>query len=153
MVVGERWAGKGLEDLVSPHWVTHFLLLYPLCHQFLMTSHTHGMELGTACLKAGAALLASLQAEAFQNVLMISQLLPVLNHRSYVDLISPDCLAPRGSQAFCGSLVLFNLQDTHWSLHGPVRGGGLGLIYCVHRGLCRGGGVGTPWQLRCGHSF
>lgn len=71
-----------------------------------------GVELGIACLKATTALLASLQDEAVQNVLMISQLLPVLNQRSYVDLISPDCLAPRGSQAFHGSLVVFNLQGT-----------------------------------------
>lgn len=67
----------------------------PMALQFLMTSHMPGEELGTSCLKATTALLASLKDEAFQNVLMISQLLPVLNHRSYVDLISPDCLAPR----------------------------------------------------------
>lgn len=75
----------------------HFGNVYstPLALQFLMTSHMPGEELGTSCLKATTALLASLQDEAFQNVLMISQLLPVLNHRSYVDLISPDCLAPR----------------------------------------------------------
>lgn len=75
----------------------HFGNVYstPLALQFLMTCHVPGEELGTSCLKATTALLASLQDEAFQNVLMISQLLPVLNHRSYVDLISPDCLAPR----------------------------------------------------------
>lgn len=68
----------------------------PLALQLLMTSPMPGAELGTACLNARAALLASLQdEEAFQNALMISQLLPVLNHKSYVDLISPDCLAPR----------------------------------------------------------
>ncbi|XP_037366787.1 transcobalamin-2 [Talpa occidentalis] len=67
----------------------------PLALQFLMTSPLPGVQLGTACLKARAALLASLQEGTFKNVLMISQLLPVLNHKSYVDLISPDCLAPR----------------------------------------------------------
>lgn len=67
----------------------------PLALQFLMTSPVPGVELGTACLNARAALLTSLQDGAFQNGLMISQLLPVLNHKSYVDLISPDCLAPR----------------------------------------------------------
>nr|KAF6282896.1 transcobalamin 2 [Myotis myotis] len=67
----------------------------PLALQLLMTSPMPGAELGTACLNARAALLASLQDGAFQNALMISQLLPVLNHKSYVDLISPDCLAPR----------------------------------------------------------
>nr|KAF6468145.1 transcobalamin 2 [Rousettus aegyptiacus] len=75
----------------------HFGNVYstPLALQFLMTSPVPGVELGTACLNAGAALSASVQDGAFQNVLMISQLLPVLNHKSYVDLISPDCLAPR----------------------------------------------------------
>nr|KAF6404237.1 transcobalamin 2 [Molossus molossus] len=67
----------------------------PLALQLLMTSPVPGVELGTACFNARAALLTSLQDGAFQNVLMISQLLPVLNHKSYVDLISPDCLAPR----------------------------------------------------------
>ncbi|KAF6278609.1 transcobalamin 2 [Rhinolophus ferrumequinum] len=67
----------------------------PLALQLLVTSHMPGVELGIPCLKATTALLASLQDEAVQNVLMISQLLPVLNQRSYVDLISPDCLAPR----------------------------------------------------------
>lgn len=62
-----------------------------------MKSSMPGVELGTACLKARAALLASVQDGAFQNALMISQLLPVLNGKSYVDLISPDCEAPRGS--------------------------------------------------------
>ncbi|XP_015418320.1 PREDICTED: transcobalamin-2 [Myotis davidii] len=73
----------------------HLSVAPPLCHQLLMTSPMPGTELGTACLNARAALLASLQDGAFQNALMISQLLPVLNHKSYVDLISPDCLAPR----------------------------------------------------------
>lgn len=75
----------------------HFGNVYstPLALQLLVTSHMPGVELGIACLKATTALLASLQDEAVQNVLMISQLLPVLNQRSYVDLISPDCLAPR----------------------------------------------------------
>lgn len=67
----------------------------PLALQLLMTSPIPGVELGTACLNARAALLANLRDGAFQNALMISQLLPVLNHKSYVDLISPDCLAPR----------------------------------------------------------
>ncbi|XP_004429833.1 PREDICTED: transcobalamin-2 [Ceratotherium simum simum] len=75
----------------------HFGNVYssPLALQLLMTSPMRGVQLGKACLKARAALLASLQDGAFQSVLMISQLLPVLNHKSYVDLISPDCLAPR----------------------------------------------------------
>ncbi|XP_008571219.1 PREDICTED: transcobalamin-2 [Galeopterus variegatus] len=75
----------------------HFGNVYstPLALQLLMTSPMSRVELGTACLKARAALLASLQDGAFQNVLMISQLLPVLNNKTYVDLISPDCLAPR----------------------------------------------------------
>lgn len=67
----------------------------PLALQLLMTSPIPGAELGTACLNARAALLASLRDGAFQNALMISQLLPVLNHKSYVDLISPDCQTPR----------------------------------------------------------
>ncbi|XP_045314285.1 transcobalamin-2 [Leopardus geoffroyi] len=67
----------------------------PLALQLLMKSSMPGVELGTACLKARAALLASVQDGAFQNALMISQLLPVLNGKSYVDLISPDCEAPR----------------------------------------------------------
>uniref|UniRef100_A0A8V8TNC5 Transcobalamin-2 n=1 Tax=Homo sapiens TaxID=9606 RepID=A0A8V8TNC5_HUMAN len=75
----------------------HFGNVYstPLALQFLMTSPMRGAELGTACLKARVALLASLQDGAFQNALMISQLLPVLNHKTYIDLIFPDCLAPR----------------------------------------------------------
>ncbi|XP_003419110.2 transcobalamin-2 [Loxodonta africana] len=75
----------------------HFGNVYstPLALQLLMTSSMPGVGLGTVCRKARAALLASLQDGAFQNVLMISQLLPALNHKSYVDLISPDCLAPR----------------------------------------------------------
>lgn len=75
----------------------HFGNVYstPLALQLLMTSPVPGVELGRACLNAGAALSASVQNGAFQNALMISQLLPVLNHKSYVDLISPDCLAPR----------------------------------------------------------
>ncbi|XP_055109146.1 transcobalamin-2 isoform X3 [Symphalangus syndactylus] len=75
----------------------HFGNVYstPLALQLLMTSPMPGAELGTACLKARVALLASLQDGAFQNALMISQLLPVLNHKTYIDLIFPDCLAPR----------------------------------------------------------
>ncbi|XP_069353521.1 transcobalamin-2 isoform X1 [Eulemur rufifrons] len=75
----------------------HFGNVYstPLALQMLMTSSTSHLEVGTACLKAKAALLASLQNEAFQNALVISQLLPVLNRKTYIDLISPDCLAPR----------------------------------------------------------
>ena len=65
-----------------------------------MGSLRPSVELGTACLKAKAALQASLQHKTFQNPLMISQLLPVLNQKSYVDLISPDCQAPRGSWLF-----------------------------------------------------
>lgn len=56
-----------------------------------------GVELGMSCLKARAALVASIQDGKFENILMISQLLPVLNRKSYVDLSTPDCLAPRGS--------------------------------------------------------
>lgn len=67
----------------------------PLALQLLLTSRMPGAELGAACLKARAALVASIQDGDFQNVLMISQLLPVLNSKSYVDLISPDCQAPR----------------------------------------------------------
>ena len=67
--------------------------------------------MGKACLKARAALLASMQDGAFKNVLIISQLLPVLNGKSYVDLISPNCEAPRGSWAFQRSLVLSSLQS------------------------------------------
>ncbi|XP_033089146.1 transcobalamin-2 isoform X2 [Trachypithecus francoisi] len=75
----------------------HFGNVYstPLALQLLMTSPMPGTELGAACLKASVALLASLQDGAFQNALMISQLLPVLNHKTYIDLIFPDCLAPR----------------------------------------------------------
>lgn len=67
----------------------------PLALQLLTTAPMPGTKLGMACLHARAALLASLQDGAFQNPLVISQLLPVLNHKSYVDLVSPDCLAPR----------------------------------------------------------
>ncbi|XP_042523569.1 transcobalamin-2 [Dipodomys spectabilis] len=67
----------------------------PLALQLLMTSSMPAVELGAACLKARTALLASLQEESFQNVLMISQLLPVLNSKTYIDLIFPDCQAPR----------------------------------------------------------
>lgn len=63
--------------------------------QMLMTSP--GVGLGPACLKARKSLLLSLQDGAFQNPMMISQLLPVLNHKTYLNLISPDCQAPRGS--------------------------------------------------------
>ncbi|XP_011218475.1 transcobalamin-2 [Ailuropoda melanoleuca] len=75
----------------------HFGNVYstPLALQLLMNSFMPGAKLGTACLKARAALLASMQDGAFKNVLIISQLLPVLNGKSYVDLISPDCEAPR----------------------------------------------------------
>ncbi|XP_006869313.1 PREDICTED: transcobalamin-2 isoform X1 [Chrysochloris asiatica] len=75
----------------------HFGSVYstPLALQLLMTSSMPGVELRSVCYKARTALLTSLQNEAFQNALMISQLLPALNHKSYVDLISPDCLAPR----------------------------------------------------------
>ncbi|XP_032251047.1 transcobalamin-2 [Phoca vitulina] len=75
----------------------HFGNVYstPLALQLLMNSFMPEKKLGTACLKARAALLASMQDGAFKNVLIISQLLPVLNGKSYVDLISPDCEAPR----------------------------------------------------------
>ncbi|XP_012586252.1 PREDICTED: transcobalamin-2 isoform X2 [Condylura cristata] len=75
----------------------HFGNVYstPLALQFLMTSPLPGVQLSTACQKTRAGLLASLQDGTFKNVLLISQLLPVLNRKSYVDLISPDCLAPR----------------------------------------------------------
>lgn len=89
-----------------------------------MTSSTIEVELSIACLKARAALLASLEDGAFQNVLMISQLLPVLNHKSYVDLISPDCLEPRGSQTLHRNRTVFNLQSAYLSLHVSVRGSG-----------------------------
>lgn len=62
-----------------------------------MTSPASGVGLGAACLKARASLQASIQGGAFQNPLMISKLLPVLNHKTYLDLIFPDCQAPRGS--------------------------------------------------------
>uniref|UniRef100_A0A8C0XRJ2 Transcobalamin-2 n=1 Tax=Castor canadensis TaxID=51338 RepID=A0A8C0XRJ2_CASCN len=68
------------------------------CHlsQLLRASSPEpGAELGTVCLKAGTALLASIKEGAFQNVLMISQLLPVLNRKTYLDLIHPECQAPR----------------------------------------------------------
>lgn len=65
----------------------------------LMTSPASGVGLGTACVKAGTSLLLSLQDGAFQNPLMISQLLPILNRKTYLDLIFPDCQAPRGSRA------------------------------------------------------
>ena len=61
----------------------------------LMTSPASGVGLGTACIKAGTSLLLSLQDGAFQNPLMISQLLPILNHKTYLDLIFPDCQASR----------------------------------------------------------
>ncbi|XP_051021159.1 transcobalamin-2 [Acomys russatus] len=67
----------------------------PLALQFLMVSPAPGVELGAACLKARASLQTSLQDGAFQNPMMISQLLPVLNHKTYLDLIFPDCQAPR----------------------------------------------------------
>ncbi|XP_013838503.1 transcobalamin-2 isoform X3 [Sus scrofa] len=75
----------------------HFGNVYstPLALQFLMTSLKPMEEQGTACLKAKAALLDSLQHKAFQNPLVISQLLPVLNQKSYVALISPNCQAPK----------------------------------------------------------
>ncbi|XP_008054374.1 transcobalamin-2 [Carlito syrichta] len=75
----------------------HFGNVYstPLALQLLMVSPIPGEEMGTACLKARAALSASLQDGAIQNALTISQLLPVLNRKTYMDLISPDCLAPR----------------------------------------------------------
>uniref|UniRef100_A0A8V8TN24 Transcobalamin-2 n=1 Tax=Homo sapiens TaxID=9606 RepID=A0A8V8TN24_HUMAN len=86
----------------------HFGNVYstPLALQFLMTSPMRGAELGTACLKARVALLASLQDGAFQNALMISQLLPVLNHKTYIDLIFPDCLAPRAARPFLPGTVM-----------------------------------------------
>lgn len=86
--------GKILESQTTEG---HFGNVYstPLALQFLLTSPMPGFQVGTACLKARAALLASVQDGAFKNALMISQLLPVLNHKSYVDLISPDCLTPR----------------------------------------------------------
>ncbi|XP_073917105.1 transcobalamin-2 [Castor canadensis] len=68
----------------------------PLALQLLRASSPEpGAELGTVCLKAGTALLASIKEGAFQNVLMISQLLPVLNRKTYLDLIHPECQAPR----------------------------------------------------------
>ena len=110
----QGWSGQVLEHLAPPRRLTS-PLSSPLYHQFLMTSPMPGAELGTACLKARVALLASLQDGAFQNALMISQLLPVLNHKTYIDLIFPDCLAPRGSPTFCGSTALYNL------LHSPLQ--------------------------------
>ncbi|KAM4827457.1 transcobalamin-2 [Thomomys bottae] len=67
----------------------------PLALQLLMTSTMPIEELATDCLKARTALLASVQEETFQNVHMISQLLPVLNGKTYLDLIFPDCQAPK----------------------------------------------------------
>ncbi|XP_060048794.1 transcobalamin-2 isoform X2 [Erinaceus europaeus] len=73
----------------------HFGNVYstPLALQLLETEHSPG--LGAVCSQAKAALVSSLQEGAFQNALVISQLLPTLNHRSYADLLSPDCQAPR----------------------------------------------------------
>lgn len=86
--------GKILRDQTSSG---HFGNVYstPLALQLLMTSPVPGVKLGLACLQARTALLTSLQDGAFQNALMISQLLPVLNHKTYLDLIFPDCQAPR----------------------------------------------------------
>lgn len=98
--------GQGLEGLAPPGWLPTSSLFSPFCLQFLMTSLKPMEEQGTACLKAKAALLDSLQHKAFQNPLVISQLLPVLNQKSYVALISPNCQAPKGSQAFPRSPLL-----------------------------------------------
>ncbi|XP_003478361.1 transcobalamin-2 isoform X1 [Cavia porcellus] len=68
----------------------------PLALQLLVSSPMSRVDLGTACLKARAALLVNLQDKALQNPIIISQLLPVLNHKTYVNLIFPDCQAPRG---------------------------------------------------------
>lgn len=67
----------------------------PLALQMLMSSPASGVGLGPACLKARKSLLLSLQDGAFQNPMMISQLLPVLNNKTYLNLISPYCKAPR----------------------------------------------------------
>lgn len=67
----------------------------PLALQFLISSPVSGMKLSAACLKARAVLLDSLHDETFQNAAVISQLLPVLNLKTYVDLLSPDCHATR----------------------------------------------------------
>lgn len=106
------WSGAGKLGSSPPADPT-LSLSSSLCRQFLMTSPMRDMELGTACLKAGAALLAILKDRGFQNVLMISTLLPVLNHKSYVDLISPDCHAPRGGWPFHRSPALFSLRSVH----------------------------------------
>lgn len=75
----------------------HFGDVYstPLALQLLGTQTLDGEELGPRCRRAEVALERSLREGAFRNVLVISQLLPALNHRSYADLLTPDCQAPR----------------------------------------------------------
>lgn len=116
-----------------------------------MNSFMPGAKLGTACLKARAALLASMQDGAFKNVLVISQLLPVLNGKSYVDLISPDCGAPRGSWAFQWEPCSFQSAESSLKSAGPREGRLPGPDLLSQQGFA--GPCGTHWQQRCSHSF
>ncbi|XP_044530183.1 transcobalamin-2 [Gracilinanus agilis] len=61
----------------------------PLALQALMAAPSPESEL--ACLRVGGALLKGLQAGAFENPIPLSQLLPVLHHKTYLDLIQLDC--------------------------------------------------------------
>uniref|UniRef100_F7AW59 Transcobalamin-2 n=1 Tax=Ornithorhynchus anatinus TaxID=9258 RepID=F7AW59_ORNAN len=69
----------------------HFGNLYssPLALQVLMAAEAKDEE--SACERAGIALMRSLRNGDFQNPVTLSQLLPVLHHKTYLDLIPFDC--------------------------------------------------------------
>ncbi|XP_038619731.1 transcobalamin-2 [Tachyglossus aculeatus] len=69
----------------------HFGNLYssPLALQVLMAAEVKDEE--SACERAGMALVRSLRDGDFQNPVTLSQLLPVLHHKTYLDLIPFDC--------------------------------------------------------------
>ncbi|XP_068937868.1 transcobalamin-2 isoform X2 [Petaurus breviceps papuanus] len=66
----------------------------PLALQALMEAPSPESEL--ACLRAGDAIMKGLEEGAFQNPIPLSQLLPVLHHRTYLSLMQLDCNDERG---------------------------------------------------------
>ncbi|XP_043835244.1 transcobalamin-2 isoform X2 [Dromiciops gliroides] len=66
----------------------------PLALQALMEAPSPVSEV--ACFQAGAALLKGLQEGAFQNPILLSQLLPILHQRTYLSLMQLDCNDKRG---------------------------------------------------------
>nr|XP_023965305.1 transcobalamin-2 isoform X1 [Chrysemys picta bellii]XP_023965306.1 transcobalamin-2 isoform X1 [Chrysemys picta bellii] len=75
----------------------------PLAVQLLIAT---GMSKKPECPKGMDALLGSLEQGHFQNPMIMSQLLPVLDGKSYLDIATMECRAEQASPSFSDTLEL-----------------------------------------------